>query len=268
MKILQQNPSGITGKDHLLYILNHKYSEVDVSVAIENAENILLKSNNIAIHSITSFDNTFPEYLKSIDDPPILLFYKGDISLLEAPNRVTIVGTRSPSPHGITECKFMSKHFTDRGFVIVSGLAKGCDTIAHQTCIENGGKTIAVLPTSIDNIYPIQNRKLSKVITDTGGLLISEYHIGTIPQRRFFIERDRLQSGISQGVVVIETEIDGGTMHTANFAIQQNRVLRCIEFSLDIDIPQNRGNLELIKSGQAIGLSRSNLTKFLDSWSL
>lgn len=247
----------------MLHILPRKYSEPDILDAIEKANNLLNQSNNLDIHSITPFDNSFPNYLKSIADPPVLLFYKGDISILESGKRVAIVGTRTLSPQGIIECKFVTKHFVDTGFVIVSGLARGCDTIIHKTCIENRGKTIAVLPCPIDEIYPSENQRLSETIVETGGLLMSEYPIGTTPRKYYFIERDRLQSGISQGVVVIETEIDGGTMHTANFAIQQKRILRCIEFhDDDIDIPQHSGNIELFNSKKAVGLKRENLLEF------
>ena len=110
------------------------------------------------------------------------------------------------------------------------------------------------MPSGIDRIYPSENKKLSENIIETGGALVSEYPIGTSPRKNHFIDRDRLQSGSSQVVVVIETEIDGGTMHTVNFAIKQNRILRCLEFPNEIDIPQNRGNMELILSGKSLGL--------------
>lgn len=267
-KIIQQNPDGFTSDSQVIDLVSKlqrksRLSKTVIFKSIDASKRTIELSENQNIHSVTPFDSVFPTSLKSIDDIPVLLFYKGDISVLESPRRVAIVGTRNPSEYGITEGKFIAKYFTDRGFIIISGLAKGCDTVAHQTCIENGGRTVAFLPSGIDRIYPPENKKLSEEIVESGGVLISEYPIGTNPRKNHFIKRDRLQSGSSHMVVVIETEIDGGTMHTVNFAIKQNRILRCLEFSTEIDIPQNRGNIELIQSGKSLGLRTENIDEFV-----
>lgn len=261
-KIIHQVPNGFSSENQIFDILSQSLRKIhiikeDIIKSIGESKRILELSENQNIHSVTPIDSGFPSSLKSIDDPPVLLFYKGDIAILESPRRVAIVGTRNPSENGITEGKFITKYFIKRGFVVISGLAKGCDTVAHQTCLENGGKTVAFLPSGIDRIYPPENKKLSEEIVESGGVLISEYPIGTSPRKNHFIDRDRLQSGSSEGVVIIETEIDGGTMHTVNFAIKQNRIIRCLEFSNEINITQNRGNLELISSGKAVGLNRA-----------
>ena len=263
-KIIQQIPDGFSSENQISDILAQTprkvhFSKDEITKSIGESKRILELSENQNIHSLTSFDNEFPSSLKSIDDPPFLLFYRGDISILESARRVAIVGTRNPSEPGITEGKFITKYFTDRGFVIISGLAKGCDTVAHQTTIENGGRTVAFLPSGIDRIYPPENKELSERIVETGGVLISEYPVNTVVRKNHFIERDRLQSGCSQVVVVIETEINGGTMHTVNFAIKQNRIIRCLEFSTELEIPQNRGNMELISNGKAIGLKMTGI---------
>ncbi|MEI7491308.1 MAG: DNA-processing protein DprA [Bacteroidota bacterium] len=203
-----------------------------------------------------------PEYLKSINKPPHLLHYRGDISLIHESKRVAVVGTRTPSTFGIEECRFITTWFVENGYTIISGLARGTDSIAHQTCIETGGKTIAVLPSGLENIYPPENQTLAERIVESGGLLITEYPDHSSPRKQYFIQRDRLQSGLSLGVVIIESEQKSGTMHTARFTIQQKRVLGCVEYDHGLDIPQTSGNTKLIKAGQAFGLNRDNLLVF------
>jgi DNA processing protein len=110
-----------------------------------------ISKNSLAI-PITANDHDFPDCLNSIPHPPSILFYRGDISLVKFSQRITIVGTRMPTDSGIEECQYITKWFVDREYVIVSGLAKGIDTVAHETCLKYGGKTIAILPSGIGNI--------------------------------------------------------------------------------------------------------------------
>jgi DNA processing protein len=218
---------------------------------------------NQRIESISFTEDGFPTRLLSIPNPPSILYYLGNISLVNAIKLIAIVGTRTPSPEGIEECQFITEWFVKRGYCVVSGLARGIDSVAHETCLKYGGKTIAVLPSGIGNIYPNENKELSENIVESGGLLLSEYPENTSPRKPYFIQRDRLQSGLSQGVVVIESEITGGTMHTANFAIKQNRHLGCLEFSQGLENQSIRsGNQLLLSSGKAFGINRDNLVDF------
>lgn len=212
------------------------------------------------IQSISDFD--FPEYLKSISDAPSLLYFQGDISLISYQQRVAIVGTRTPSMYGIEEGRYFTKWFTERGFLIVSGLAVGIDTVVHQTCLEYGGKTVAVLPSGIGNIYPKRNQKLAKQIISSGGLLISEYPSDSPPKKYFFIQRDRIQSALSKGVVVIESDLNSGTMVTAGFAINQGKILGCVDYGERGDGTKSEGNRKLISTGKAFSLTRENLPLF------
>ena len=148
----------------------------------------------------------------SIDiNPSILLNYSGDETLVSFPKRIAIVGTKIPTESGIEECKYFTKWFVEKGYVIVSGLAKGIDSIVHQTCIENEGETIAVLPSGINNIHPIENRALAEKIVESGGLLLSEYPENSSPRQKNYMDRNRILSGLSLGVLIIESELKSET---------------------------------------------------------
>lgn len=211
-------------KDGSINDLIEKYQD-EIEEAQGKAETIKAFCNEKGIEIITILNDAFPNSLKSIPDPPTLLFCKGDISLINSQNAVAIVGSRKPTDYGMKAACRLSQIFTEKGFIIVSGLATGIDTAAHTSCLDSGGKTIAVMPCGLDKVYPASNKELAHRILDSGGLLISEYAPASAMQKSYFIERDRLQSGLSQGVIVVETKSDGGTMHTARFALQQGRRL-------------------------------------------
>jgi len=212
------------------------------------------------IHSIGVHDEGFPSRLLSISSPPSILYYLGDSSLMTFDYLVAIVGTRTPTSEGVDECQFITKWFIERGYCVVSGLALGIDTVVHETCLRNNGKTIAILPSGIGNIYPHENKGLVYNIMDSGGLILSEYPEKTSSKKSYFIQRDRLQSGISRGVVVIESANSGGTMYTARFASKQNRLLGCVAFD---DYSGNRsGNMKLLSSGKVFGINRHSLEEF------
>ena len=212
------------------------------------------------IYSIGVIEDGFPSRLLSITNPPSTLYYLGDFSLVNASKLIAIVGTRTPTPEGIEECQFITQWFVEKGYCVVSGLALGIDTVVHETCLNNLGKTIAVLPSGILNIYPPENEELADRIVNSGGLILSEYPERTSARKTYFIQRDRLQSAISYGCVVIESEVSGGTMHTARFTIKQNRLLGCVEFD---DYSGNRcGNTKLLSSGKVFGINRKSLKEF------
>lgn len=244
----------------------HIPSSEQIALSFQQAESILDKSLNNSIKMISFYDEKYPEMLKSIPDPPILLHVMGQIEYLKKNNKVAIIGTREPSEYGIRAGRKLSRIFSQNEFVIVSGLAKGCDTAAHRGCLDENGITIAVLPNGLDSIYPKENKKLAEEIIEKSGCLLSEYNVGDAPQRGYFVERDRLQSGLSKAVVVIETDIKGGTMHTVDFAQKQKRLIACLSghplpFS---NQPMTRGNKKLISEGIATPLSNSeNIKNFI-----
>jgi DNA processing protein len=171
---------------------------------------------------LTPEDEAYPERLREIYDPPAVLWIRGDVTLLARPG-IAVVGTRQPSPYGAGMAELLSRDLANRRIVILSGMARGVDTAAHKGAIEAGGKTVAVWGTGIDVIYPKENKKLAESIVATGGTIVSEYPLGTFPAPQNFPIRNRILSGMSVGVLVIEAAEYSGTRITARCAMEQNR---------------------------------------------
>ncbi|MCU1222663.1 MAG: protecting protein DprA [Edaphobacter sp.] len=171
---------------------------------------------------LTPEDKGYPERLREIYDPPAVLWIRGSVALLSRPG-IAVVGTRQPSPYGAGMAELLSRDLANRRLVILSGMARGVDTAAHKGAIEAGGKTVAVWGTGIDVIYPKENKKLAESIVATGGTIVSEYPLGTFPAPQNFPIRNRILSGMSVGVLVIEAAEYSGTRITARCAMEQNR---------------------------------------------
>jgi DNA processing protein len=171
---------------------------------------------------LTPEDEAYPERLREIYDPPAVLWIRGDVRQLARPG-IAVVGTRQPSPYGAGMAELLSRDLANRRLVILSGMARGVDTAAHKGAIEAGGKTVAVWGTGIDVIYPKENKKLAEQIVATGGAIVSEYPLGTFPAPQNFPIRNRILSGMSVGVLVIEAAEYSGTRITARCAMEQNR---------------------------------------------
>jgi DNA processing protein len=184
-----------------------------------NAQFEYMQSHKVKI--LTCWDEPFPQSLKRIYDPPLLLFYRGDIQVLNT-KAIGIVGTRNPSTYGKMVTEKFCRELAERDFTIISGLARGVDTIAHQTALKSQGRTVAVLGSGMDMIYPPENRKMADQITEKG-VLVSEYLIGTFPDPRNFPRRNRIISGLSLGVLVTEAGEKSGALITAYQALEQNR---------------------------------------------
>lgn len=198
-------------------------------------------------------EKSFPQRLKLIKSPPVILYYKGDLDFFELSNNIAIIGTRNPTLHGIKIAVRLGLQFAKRGCGIVSGLAIGCDTYAHKGCLDANGKALAVMPSGLDRVYPASNRNLASQILEYGGSLVSEYCPGTKPTKGFYIDRDRLQSAFSDAVVVVETDIKGGTMHTVNFSKKQNKILAAYKHPDSfVSEPKCQGNFKLLKEKSAI----------------
>lgn len=222
------------------------------------------------IDVIAYYDSHYPARLRRIPDPPAILYAKGAIPEANVLHAVAVVGTRSPTPDGLKMARKIATTCANERFVVVSGLAVGCDTQGHLGCLDAGGCTVAVLAHGLDRIYPAKNRSLADRILREGGALLSEYPPGPVPGRSAFIERDRLQSGLSDGVIVVETDIQGGTMHTVRFAETQHRPVACVKHPERLRAEsKTRGNQELIHSGRATPVgSREELRDFLRRLSL
>jgi DNA processing protein len=171
---------------------------------------------------LTPEDADYPKRLREIYDPPAVLWIRGNAELLSRPG-IAVVGTRQPSPYGAGMAELLSRDLANRRLVILSGMARGVDTAAHKGALDAGGKTVAVWGTGIDVIYPKENKKLAENIVAGGGTIVSEYPLGTFPAPQNFPIRNRILSGMSVGVLVIEAAEYSGTRITARCAMEQNR---------------------------------------------
>src|SRR5271163_2429114 len=167
-------------------------------------------------------DDVYPERLREIFDPPVLLWVRGEVKLLSQP-AIAVVGTRHPTPYGLGMAEMLSRDLALRGLIILSGMARGVDTAAHHGAISAKSPTVAIWGTGIDVIYPKENKSLAEQILAGGGAIVSEYKLGTFPAPQNFPRRNRLLSGISVGVLVVEAGENSGTRVTARCAIEQNR---------------------------------------------
>jgi DNA processing protein len=195
----------------------------------------------------TFWDENYPERLKNIAYPPALLFIRGNELILKEKS-LAIVGTRSPTKYGIESAKYFAANLVKSGITITSGLAYGIDTIAHLTAINEKGKTIAVLGTGVDIIYPKDNSKLAEKIIDEG-VLVSEYMLKTAPATQNFPARNRIIAGLSLGVLLVESDNDGGGIITARFALDEGTSVFAVPGN--INAKKSRGTNRLIKNCEA-----------------
>lgn len=190
-------------------------------------------------------DQDFPEALKSIYDPPPVLFCRGNLELLKN-DMLGIVGTRTPTAAGKRATKEMAQGLGDAGITVVSGFARGVDTLAHEVAVRYESSTIAVLGCGVDRIYPAENRDLfDKLLLN--GLIISEFMVGTKPDAPNFPRRNRIISGLSKGIVVIEAGAKSGALITAYMALDQNREVFAVPGSIYNN--QSAGVNRLIQQG-------------------
>ncbi len=210
------------------------------------AQEEFMKTNDIKY--INFFDDEYPENLRKIYDMPITLFYKGEIGLLKK-MCVAIVGSRNASKYGVNGAYSIGKELGKAGYVVVSGVARGIDTFSHKGCLEGGGMTIGVLGCGIDIIYPAENEDLYKRISDTG-LLISEYPVGMRPFRENFPMRNRIISGISDKIIVIEAALKSGTMITVECALEQGKDVYAVPGNISSNLSAGTNNL--IKDGAGV----------------
>ena len=171
---------------------------------------------------LTFEDEDYPEQLREIFDPPPVLWVLGDVKLLARPS-IAIVGTRHPSPYGTGMAEILARDLANHRLVILSGMARGIDTYAHKGALGAGGRTVAVWGTGVDVIYPKENKSLAEDILVAGGAIVSEYRLGTFPAPQNFPRRNRIISGISIGVLVVEAGENSGTRVTARCALEQDR---------------------------------------------
>ena len=217
--------------------------------ALELADIEIEKARGLDVQVLPIISNEYPKKLSQISDAPLALFLLGNVEALNRSQQVAVVGTRKPSVKGGLSCQRITQTLVENGVNIVSGLALGCDTIAHETCLNAKGITIAVMPCGLDTVAPLSNRDLLNAIVNSGGTIVSEYPLGIKPSRGNYVQRNRIQSGLSSAVIIIEAGSKSGTMKTAEYCKIQGRDLYAVNpdtFDVDSDAG---GNRDLIDSG-------------------
>ena len=219
-----------------------------------------LQSDNI--RATTIIDGDYPRLLKEIPDAPPLLYYRGDISCCRH-NPLGVVGARKFSSYGERAVADLVGQLTRSGMTIISGLALGIDALAHEACLENNGLTAGVLGSGLDwkSIYPSANRCLAQKIINSGGCLISEYPLGTLPAKYTFPQRNRIIAGLSLGTLVIEAAESSGALITAKCALEYNREVFAVAGS--IYNPSSVGCNNLIKQGAKLVLQAADVLEEL-----
>jgi DNA processing protein len=233
---------GITTLEPLLPGLSEKLAAIQQSHALTH-ELTRLQAARLTV--LTIADPRYPQSLRWIPDPPLVLYTRGTLQQ-EDSLAVAVVGSRKPSNYGKLMAHRWSTELVQHGFTVVSGLARGIDSLAHQGALQAGGRTVAVLGSGINVIYPPENRRLCDTISDIGAVL-SEFPLDTKPDRWNFPRRNRIISGLALGTLVVEAAANSGALHTARHALEQGREVFAMPGR--IDVPNSRGTHSLIKQG-------------------
>lgn len=212
------------------------------------------------IKILTWGDESYPARLKEVDQPPPVLYIRGEY-LPEDLYAVAVVGTRKVTAYGRQVTEELCSHLAANGMTVISGLARGVDAIAHQTALKAGGRTIAVLGSGVDKIYPPEHRGLAEKMMEQGAI-VSDYAVGTPPDASNFPPRNRIISGLSLAVVVVEAAETSGALITAEFAAEQGREIFAVPGS--ILAPQSKGTNRLIQKGAQPLLTPADLMQALD----
>lgn len=220
--------------------------------ALPLAEEELARCHQAGITLLPYFASDYPVALHALGGSrPVLLYAKGDLGLLQSPTSILgIVGTRQPSPEGLAAAHRIAYEEAEKGRVILSGLAYGCDAAAHHGALEATGRTIAVIATGLDRAHPEAHQALQDRIIASGGLVLSEYPLATPVNTYRLVARDRLQAALSAELLVIECGVQSGTMHTVRFAERYRRPIFALPPHTD-RLPSQEGNRQLLQSGRA-----------------
>lgn len=260
-------------KNHNIATLNELYEFINYNIdekkiirvkkkSYNEYEDALITANSIVEKSITNgvqiismLDKQFPENLLSTIDEegkltvPIILYYKGDISVTKRKG-IAIIGTREPTSEGKLAGEYYGKLFAEAGYNIISGLAIGCDTAGHKGALSiAGGLTTSFMAHGLDKVYPEENTRLAEEIVEKGGLLMSEYPIGINVNRYNLVARDRLQAALADVTIVIQTGVNGGTMHASNAALKAGKPLFCVRYPKLMEHNKTQGNAVLVNKG-------------------
>lgn len=205
----------------------------------------------------TLFDEDYPESLRTINDPPVVLYHRGTWTPHDQRRALAIVGSRLATPYGRLTAGRFARELAESGVTIVSGLAKGVDTEAHRATLEAGGRTIAVIGSGLNHLYPADNEGLAAAIADGRGAVVSEFPMNLRPSRTTFPMRNRIISGWSKATLVIEAPLRSGSLITAHQAVEQGRLVFAVPGP--VDRPQSEGCHELIRDGAILAARPSQI---------
>jgi len=228
------------GKDVYERLLAHRNADL--------IDDFLQKNLAQNVKVVTYYDDDYPQTLKDIPNPPIALYCKGDIELLNKPS-IAVVGPREATDYGIMVAKKFVETFAKEGLSVVSGIARGIDTVSHRTALDNKGKTVAVLPCGQDVVYPAENYRLYDLVADYG-LRVTEYPLGTKVKQYTFVERNRIISGIANALFLPEAAENSGTMITVGHALQEGKPIYVVPGS--VFSKTSKGSNKLILQGDGI----------------
>lgn len=243
-----------------LMVYYEQFSQKSViDEALSKADAILYRNDELGIKTTYYTADTYPKELAKIDNPPAILYYRGS-EFTDLPEKsIACVGTRKPTSFSYNAVNYLVPQWVNEGCSIISGLACGVDKLSHQACVSAGGKTVAVLAHGLDSIYPKENVDLAQRILETDGILMSEYPIGTKPNKFRFVNRNRLIVGLSKVVIIYECDVKGGTMHNVEYAKKQGKQIFCpavgkeiSEMQTGIKLLLDDGTAKAIKNGRDI----------------
>ena len=241
-------------------------SRLDIQYAVDKSNKIIGESLKNNVFIISKFDEDYPFMLRNLignrgeDTSPLILNYKGNLSSIKDRQSIAIIGTRHPTKEGEEAGMYYAKYFAEKGFNIVSGLALGCDTIAHKGALSVNGTTTAILAHGLQMISPKRNEFIAKEILEKGGLLLSEYLFGVPAYNASFVERDRLQAGLAIATIVIQTGIKGGTMHAVRTTINNNKILAVVNYKeQSVKCNENVAGNELLISRGSFSLRKAEV---------
>ncbi len=208
----------------------------------EFADRQLEQADEQNLKIISKVDGSYPDILRQTQDSPAILYVKGDLSTLDTPT-VGVIGTREPTLHGKVTTERVTAFFAEQGYTVVSGLALGCDAISHQECVRLHSRGIVVLAHGLHTIAPKRNAPLANAILEEGGVLVSEFALGVEPQPRLFVQRDKTQALLSKAVVMVQSDLSGGSLHASRAALRYDRAL-VIPYPTAPDIARNEPKIQ------------------------
>ena len=254
LKASERDIRSILGS-RLAQIITEGRSNLDIDKQLELID-------KYKVRLVTLDDASYPKYLKNIFDPPLVLFTRGKgLTCNEA--AVAIVGTRLATAYGLETAGKLSAELANKGFTVVSGGARGIDTAAHRAAVEIGARTVAVLGCAVDVVYPSENAELFQRIVENKGTLISEFPMGTKPLRQNFPRRNRIVSGLSLGVVVVQAPKRSGALITASCALEQGREVFCVPG--EVNSFNMKGSHQLLKEGAKLVESVNDIIEEIEN---